>query len=966
MSEIGDRPTVDDHPPSAATETSAGAALEPPLPGVLRPGSTFGGYQLGRVLGRGGMGVVYEAEDVASGRRVALKILQRRHGDEYDRERFEREGRLAASIAHEHCVYVFAAEEIDGVPAIAMELMQGTLGDRLAGGPMPPAAAVDAALQLIDGLRAAQDAGILHRDVKPSNCFVDGDGVVKIGDFGISRSLRPADETTRVTRTRFAATPAYAPPEQLSGKSLDVRADIYSLGATLYELLTGEPPFLRPDLMALLMAVANETPRAPHVVAPAVPKGLSRIVLRCLAKAPEHRYQTYDALAAALELYASWSPTPATLGRRVTAGLVDAVVVSVAATPYQWWLGLTEVGVFEARVFYAVLAGTTALQLAYYPICESVWGATPGKALTGLTVVDGHRRRPGPAVAFGRTVAFLAPAVLVSVVEMWRLGALDTRPGPIAVGTLLWLVLLALQFSTARRRNGYAALHDLASGTRVVTRAARPAARHEPRRAAASAPRRGDMETQPTRGGFIVLPGDVDGRPGWQSGYDPRLGRVVWIRDSAPGTPAIPASRAALSRHTRLRWLAGRRTDREAWDVYEAVPGQPLARALDDAASWSTARRWLADIARELVAQRAEDAPPLEVERVWVLDTGRAKLLDDPTADRPGTGHADGRAFLRDLAQRLRDRSPAPWPVPAERALRDVTTAPLGDTLARLEAQCQARTGITRGMRLAALGMVMLPALLPGIGMVAAVSRTQRQSAPPELRVPIAVVRALKPDNPRTVNGRARAWGASLGGRPALNADDRSALETFLAFRHRAALDDGRLFERAFNPGADEADRLIVARVRERVPVDPRDGTTAAAHPAVRRLVSSLDHELRFVVGGVLLSAAFMLAVIAAFGLLLAVACRGAVLRLFGFELVTADGTPASRLRVLARVAIAWSPVVIALAAAFGAMRLQSLTVATTILATGVAVVCAGAVYAVVHPMRGLQDRLAGTWIVPR
>ena len=149
---------------------------------------------------------------------------------------------------HPHCVFVFSAAEIGDHPVIAMELMQGTLADRLtAEGPLPPDAAVDVALQLVAGLQAAAQAGILHRDVKQSNCFVDADGVVKIGDFGISRSLRPAEETALSTRNRLAATPTYASPEQLRGATLDARADIYSLGATLYELVTGRRPFTAPD-----------------------------------------------------------------------------------------------------------------------------------------------------------------------------------------------------------------------------------------------------------------------------------------------------------------------------------------------------------------------------------------------------------------------------------------------------------------------------------------------------------------------------------------------------------------------------------------------------------------------------------------------------------------------------------------------------------------------------------------------
>ena len=306
--------------PSSADETTrtsvgeaAGGRPARGLAGSALTGTVLGPYRIVRTLGRGGMGAVYEADEIEGGRRVALKVLKERLHDPRERERFHREGRLAASLNHPHCVFVFAASEIDGRLAIAMELMQGTLADRLkTHGPLPAAEAVDATLQLLLGLQAASSIGILHRDVKPSNCFVGADGVVKIGDFGISRSLRPTEETAFSTRTRFAATPAYASPEQLRGATLDTRADVYSLGATLYELLTGRPPFERDDLMALLMAVANDAPEPPHARVPAIPTGLSQVVLRCLAKQPDQRFPDYDVAhaTAALSVAAQGSVAP--------------------------------------------------------------------------------------------------------------------------------------------------------------------------------------------------------------------------------------------------------------------------------------------------------------------------------------------------------------------------------------------------------------------------------------------------------------------------------------------------------------------------------------------------------------------------------------------------------------------------------------------------------------------------------
>jgi len=165
--------------PGSPTEAGDAETMASPAQAHVPPeaGKTFGSYHLVRLLGQGGMGAVYEAEQMDSGRRVALKILSQSLDSAEARARFLREGRLAASINHPNSVYIYGTEEIEGTPAIAMELVPGgTLEDRIKQkGPMPAPEAVDAILQIIEGLEAAQAVGVLHRDVKPSNCFIEND-----------------------------------------------------------------------------------------------------------------------------------------------------------------------------------------------------------------------------------------------------------------------------------------------------------------------------------------------------------------------------------------------------------------------------------------------------------------------------------------------------------------------------------------------------------------------------------------------------------------------------------------------------------------------------------------------------------------------------------------------------------------------------------------------------------------------
>src|SRR5208283_3436141 len=266
-------------------------------------------------------------------RRVALKVLSHRLDSPDARERFFREGRLAASINHPNSVYIFGTEEVGGTPVITMELVSGgTLQDRVrAQGPLPVGEAVDCVLQIVEGLEAAQRVGILHRDVKPSNCYVSEDCTVKIGDFGLSISTAIRTEPALTASGEFLGTPAFCSPEQLRGEELNVRSDMYSVGATLFYLLTGRMPFEAKNVVRLLATVLEQRAPSPRKFRPEIPGGLVKVILRCLEKQSGDRFKNYDELRQALAPYGSTAPTPATLGLRFLAGTLDVVFLCLVS-----------------------------------------------------------------------------------------------------------------------------------------------------------------------------------------------------------------------------------------------------------------------------------------------------------------------------------------------------------------------------------------------------------------------------------------------------------------------------------------------------------------------------------------------------------------------------------------------------------------------------------------------------------
>jgi eukaryotic-like serine/threonine-protein kinase len=267
-----------------------------------------GRYAVERTLGAGGMAVVYLARDAELGRPVAIKVLSEPYtADEEFRERFLREARMAAGLAHPSIVAIYDAGEDDGRPFIVMEYVAGsTLAEEVARRQrLPSEEVVDLAVQACDGLAHAHDAGLVHRDVKPQNLLLRPDGVLKIADFGIARAV----EATQLTKVgTVLGTAEYLSPEQAAGRQVTAAADLYSLGAVLYELLTGRPPYRFESLAEL--AAARERAIAPvRELAPEVPEPLEDVVMRCLARNPAFRPESADALAREL---AEASPEPPT------------------------------------------------------------------------------------------------------------------------------------------------------------------------------------------------------------------------------------------------------------------------------------------------------------------------------------------------------------------------------------------------------------------------------------------------------------------------------------------------------------------------------------------------------------------------------------------------------------------------------------------------------------------------------
>ena len=300
-------------------------------------GSTFAGYQIEGLIGRGGMGAVYRAEEVGLGRRVALKVIAPELAEDHRfRERFLRESRVAASLDHPHVVPIFNAGEDDGALFLAMRYVEGTdLGKLLAAeGALEPGRAVALLEQVGEALDAAHEQGLVHRDVKPSNILVSVAGGKEhcyLSDFGLTK--RTGSLSGVSAPGDVVGTLEYVAPELITGDEVDARADVYSLGCVLYESLTGQSPFPRATDVALLWAHVHEAPTPPSKARPELPRALDAVFARALAKDPEKRYGTAGELVAAARsaLGLVESTAPPRSRRRLPLPIAAALVLATAA-----------------------------------------------------------------------------------------------------------------------------------------------------------------------------------------------------------------------------------------------------------------------------------------------------------------------------------------------------------------------------------------------------------------------------------------------------------------------------------------------------------------------------------------------------------------------------------------------------------------------------------------------------------
>ena len=323
----------------------------------LPVGTKFGGYEILGPLGAGGMGEVYRARDAALNREVAIKVLPPYVSRDPDRlRRFQQEAQAAGALNHPNILAVHRFGSYSGAPYLVSELLVGaTLREAMNRGPMPARKVVEIGVQIARGLAAAHEKGIVHRDLKPENFFVTKDGQLKILDFGLAKLTQPPQSDIHDRRPTgleethpgmLIGTAGYMSPEQVRGADVDHRTDIFAFGGILYEMLTGKRAFYGPTWAETMASIIKDDPPPFTQTAPATPPALQRIVLRCLEKSPEERFQSSSDLAFALESLSDAASGAPSVNTEVPARRLPSSLL--------WPLGLLAILLLAAVGFFIV------------------------------------------------------------------------------------------------------------------------------------------------------------------------------------------------------------------------------------------------------------------------------------------------------------------------------------------------------------------------------------------------------------------------------------------------------------------------------------------------------------------------------------------------------------------------------------------------------------------------------------
>ena len=383
----------------------------------------FGDYRLIEEVGRGGMGVVYRAEQVGLGRQVAVKmILKDQLASESERQRFFAEARATARLQHAGIVPVYDVGEIDARPYFAMQYIQGrTLQELINTNSIDERQSVRIVAMIAEAVDFAHQNGILHRDIKPSNILVDSNGIARLTDFGLAKHT---DAGESLTRTGVVlGTPSYMSPEQASGRmgNISPASDVYSLGSVLYHALTGRPPFVAKTTMDMLLQVMEQDPPSARLLNPKIDRDLEMVLVRCLQKPPDLRYPSAAKLASDLYAYLKDEPISARSGQ--FAQVVARWFRETHHAPVLENWGLLWMWHSLVLVIASVL--TELLQWSHagvvsYPLLWTVglgaWAA----------VFWALRRRMGPVTFVERQIAHVWGAAMIGIAALfpveWALG----------------------------------------------------------------------------------------------------------------------------------------------------------------------------------------------------------------------------------------------------------------------------------------------------------------------------------------------------------------------------------------------------------------------------------------------------------------------------------------------------------------------------------------------------------------